>query len=286
MQVATKAFIEGSELPWPAKTNMKTAQTRQSTIEGLQQSKSAPNFKNINDALSYRQANPLGFMYTGRDLMLDKQQMQQNYMSLIFGGRDSEFDNIDRAYTKSLNEAAEAPVESDSLLANQKPMSFHDLPPTTPQDLLETFADQRQYYKGVVDSDIERALKSRATHETLLTTYYGKRLQRLDPVHGQAGYDQYSPIVPKGFAPDQNISAYTGAYNEHGGRNPLAIVSSEPLGDTSQELAARSYVVPMSKPDYGNYYGRDADLQTPPQTESEADKAFANIFKQALKKRV
>lgn len=285
MQVSSKAFMDGADLPWPAKSEIKTEQTRHVALKALEQSKMNPNIRDINDALTYRQSHPLGFMFAGHDLMMDKQQLQQNYMGLIFGGPDSKLDNIDRAYTKSLTQAAEAPVESDSLLAHQKPMQF-PLPPSNTQDLLETFAKQRQYYKGVVDSDIERALKSRATHETLLTTYYGKRLQRLDPVHGQAGYDQYAMNLPKDFAPNQNISAYTGAFNDAGGRNPLAYVPTEPLGDISQKMASKSYVAPLEEPDFGNYVGKDAELYAPPKTETAADKAFAQIFKDSIKKRV
>lgn len=168
----------------------------------------------------YRQSHPLSFMATAADLNTDQANLSNNYMKLIFGGADQEKDAMHLAYNHALRQMAEAPVTKDSLLGQQNPLSFVEGEPATKDSLLRTFAEQRQYYEGQIDTDAERALKTRATHLDTHFTYYGKDQGRFNHVYGQA-HLLHRPTNLENFRPFGNISSRTYAPDGEGGEVPL-----------------------------------------------------------------
>lgn len=175
----------------------------------------------------YRQSHPYGYMFTGLDLKKDELSQSNNYMRLIFGGKpDDEKDGIHRAYNHAIRQVAESPVQADSVLGHLNPAAFVPGGEATKDSLLDTFAEQRRYYKGAVDTDAERALKSRPTHKLIHTTHYGKNLGqngssgRYNHVRGQ-NHLLHRPKNLGNFMPQENISSKTYAPNGEGGENVL-----------------------------------------------------------------
>jgi len=174
----------------------------------------------------YEQSHPYDFMFTGSDLKVDEQTLNNNYMRLIFGGKPGPADNINLAYNNSIRQMAEAPITKDSIIGEQNPSSFVEGEQATKDSLLRTFAASRQYYKGAVDSDAERALKTRPTHRLISTTYYGKDQLRYNHVRGQA-HLLNRPTKLENFRPDENLSSRTYAPDGMGGEVPRSSMNRD-----------------------------------------------------------
>lgn len=240
---------------------------------------------------AYQQSHPYDSQfYPAEDLKIDEVQLNNNYMKLIFGGKVLPNDNMHLAYNHTLRQMAEAPVERDSLLGNENPLSFVEGAPATKESLLETFAKQRQYYKGEVDSDAERALKQRPTHRLVFTTFYGKKQQRTNHVRGQA-HLLNRPIMDGSFKPMENLSSRTYAPDGLGGEVPLhpeLVYGPDPrevsvTGEAGKQMAPRRADHPSEWVDMGNYAGREIDRQHL-SFNTDDNSAFASIFRQFKKR--
>ena len=215
---------------------------------------------------AYEQSHPYDFMFTGSDLKVDEQTLNNNYMRLIFGGKPGPGDNIDLAYNNSIRQMAEAPITKDSIIGQQNPSQFVEGEQATKDSLLRTFAEQRQFYKGAVDSDAERALKTRPTHRLISTTYYGKDQKRYNHVRGQA-HLLNRPTHLENFVPNENLSSRTYAPDGDGGEVPLSYENTNGLDPRSVKVAgeAGKMMAPKTAPmaynftDVGNYAGREVD---------------------------
>ena len=218
------------------------------------------------EASAYAQSHPYDFTFTASDLKVDEQTLNNNYMRLIFGGKPGPKDNIHLAYNNSLRQMAEAPVAKDSIIGHQNPNSFVESEPATKDSLLRTFRESRQYYKGAVDSDAERALKTRPTHRLISTTYYGKDQKRYNHVRGQA-HLLNRPTNLDHFKPGENLSSRTYAPDGMGGEVPLDYENTNGLdprsvrveGEAGKMTAPSRVQMQYSFTDVGNYQGREID---------------------------
>jgi hypothetical protein len=175
----------------------------------------------------YMQSHPYSHMYTGQSLAVDQITLNNNYMRLIFGGRpDPDRDNIHLAYEHANRQIAEAPTLQEFTLQNMNPNDFVEGEEATKDSLLKTFQEQRQYWKGPMTSDTERALRQRATHGTTHFTFYDKKITntgaagRFHLVRGQHGHLQHRPDTSE-FFPRENLSSYNYAPMQDGGEIPL-----------------------------------------------------------------
>jgi hypothetical protein len=215
---------------------------------------------------AYKQSHPYDFMFTGGDLKVDEQTLNNNYMRLIFGGKPGPHDNIDLAYNNTIRQMAEAPIEKDSILGHQNPLEFVPGEEATKDSLLRTFAKSRNFYQGAVDSDAERALKTRPTHRLISTTYYGKNQKRYNHVRGQASLLD-RPTQLENFKPNENLSSRTYAPTGDGREVPLDYENTNGLdprairvaGDSSKINAPSSAPQAYNFTDTGNYPGREID---------------------------
>jgi hypothetical protein len=169
----------------------------------------------------YFQSHPYDQMHLSADMMLDQLANSNTYMKLIFGGEPSPYDNIDLAYNHSIRQMSESLVEGGD---KNPPDAFVPVGECGKDDILRTFEEQRRFYKGVVDTDVERALKQRPTHNLIATTFYGKKgspteSARYNNVRGQNDL-QFVNIDPS-FRPNENLSSRTYAPMENGGFVPL-----------------------------------------------------------------
>lgn len=240
---------------------------------------------------AYQQSHPYDSMlYPATDLAIDEIQRNNNYMRIIFGGKEMATDNMQLAYNHTLRQMAEAPIERDSILGHQNPLDFVEGAPATKESLLATFAKQRQYYKGAVDSDAERALKQRPTHRLIATTFYGKKQQRFNPVTGQA-HLLNRPIMDGSFRPQENLSSRTYAPDGMGGEVPLdseLVFGADPrevkvTGESGNQMAPRSAAHPADWVDLGNYTGREIDRQHL-DFNGDQNPQFASMFRQFKKR--
>ncbi len=215
---------------------------------------------------AYQQSHPYDVMFTGSDLKVDEATLNNNYMRLIFGGKPGPADNIDLSYNNSIRQMAEAPITKDSIIGQQNPLQFVEGEQATKDSLLRTFAHSRQFYKGVVDSDAERALKTRPTHRLISSTYYGKDQKRYNHVRGQASLLN-RPTNLENFKPNENLSSRTYAPDGMGGEVPLDYENTNGLDPRSVRVdgEAGKMTAPMNVPQYykftdvGNYSGREID---------------------------
>ena len=223
--------------------------------------------------LGYFQSHPYDQMHMGADMKLDEAALSNNYMKIVFGGKpDPERDNIDLAYNHALRQMAESPVEKNSLLNHQNPLAFVPAGNCDKDAILETFKQQRQFFKGAIDSDAERALKTRPTHNLISTTFYDSKLAwasggtslRYNHVRGQNDLLN-RPTDLQNFRPWGDLSSKTFAPDGEGGEVPLdymnvygpdarAIkVTDEPRVDV------KGYASQWDEQDLGNYFGNDTD---------------------------
>lgn len=240
---------------------------------------------------AYQQSHPYESMfYPAEDLKIDEIQLNNNYMRLIFGGKVQPDDNMQLAYNHAVRQMSEVPIEKDSLLGHQNPLDFVEGAPATKESLLNTFEKQRQYYKGEVDSDAERALKQRPTHRLIATTFYGKKQQRFNPVTGQA-HLLNRPVMDGSFKPMENLSSRTYAPDGFGGEVPLdaeLVFGADPrevkvTGEAGKQMAPRSASHPADWVDMGNYTGREIDRQHL-DFKGDQDPQFANLFRHFKKR--
>lgn len=241
---------------------------------------------------AYTQSHPYEsmFMFAGEDMAIDEVTRNNNYMRLIFGGKTSPNDNIHLAYNQTTRQMAEAPMEKDSILGHMNPLSFVPGEEATKESLFDTFAKARQYYKGAVDSDAERALKQRPTHRLIATTLYGKKQQRTNHVRGQAHLIN-RPLTDKNFQPRENLSSRTYAPDGMGGEVPLdseLVYGSDPRdinvqGEAGKQLAPKIAMESSSWVDQGNYVGREIDRERM-NFKDDGNPEFRAMFSQHMKR--
>lgn len=215
---------------------------------------------------AYFQSHPYDQMFTGFDAKVDEITLNNNYMRLIFGGKpDPTKDNIDLAYNHALRQIAESPVDKDSLLENMNPLAFVPGEEATKDSLLDTFAKQRQFFKGKVDSDTERFLKTRPTHKLIANTYYGKRItqsgtsERYNHVRGQNDL-LYRPTDLQDFHPVENLSSKTYAPDGDGGEVPLNYDNVHGLDPRVVPIDGQALPLPYDFiQDAGSYPGNEID---------------------------
>lgn len=221
---------------------------------------------------AYQQSHPYEVMFTGPALAVDQVALNNTYMKTIFGGEPALTDNIDMAYSHSVRQMAEAPIEKDSLISHQDPLAFVPVGEASKDSLLETFAKERQFYAGAIDSDAERALKTRPTHRLISTTFYGKKLSadgtslRNNHVRGQNDLI-YRPERLENFRPYENLSSKTYAPDGLGGEVPLSATSVYDV-DPRDVPVPGADVAPASvdQPDFtdfGMYAGASTDAFVP-----------------------
>lgn len=240
----------------------------------------------------YFQSHPYDQMHMGEDMKLDELAYQNTYMKRIFGGKpDPKRDNIDLAYNHAIRQMAESPVDKDSIIGNMNPLSFVPYQECDKDAILKTFAEQRQFYKGAVDSDTERFLKARTTHKLTATTCYGKKINisgqsmRYNHVRGQNDLIN-RPTELGGFKPDGNLSSKTFAPNGEGGEVPLSyenVYGPDPrvikITDEPQ-YNVRTPPEQYNFNDLGLYNGNEIDRHLFEFSTSEANPQFSMLFKQ------
>ena len=215
---------------------------------------------------AYVQSHPYSTMYTSKDLLSDELRRQGNYMRLIFGGVPTENDYFEGAYNHTIKQLAEAPTTQENTLGLQ---TDYDLVPkggeVTKDSLLETFSQQRRFYKDRIDTDTERFMKSRGNiHELQQTTYYGKKNGNFHRTLGQHAPLAYGPDLT-GFQPTENLSSRTYAPTYMGkGRVPLLIQNTNGIDPRSVTITREPRYAPdqagiQHGNDLGMYYGRDID---------------------------
>lgn len=224
-----------------------------------------------NATMGYFQSHGLDQMFTGEDLRIDELTMQNNYMKIIFGGEpDPGRDNIQLAYNHAIRQMAEAPTQKDSLLGHQNPLDFVPSGEATKDSLLQTFAKQREFYKGAIDTDTERFLKTRPTHSIIHTTFYGKNIGpngesgRYNKHRGQASL-LYRPRNLQNFKPYENLSSRTHAPDGMGGEIPLDCEATNGLDPRAIDITQEPRISVPEPPsahefkDIGMYAGREVD---------------------------
>jgi hypothetical protein len=214
----------------------------------------------------YAQSHPYDPIYLGKDLAVDNLAKQNNYMKLIFGGENSEYDNIDLAYEKTFRQMAESTVEKDSTLSEQNPLKFVPWKECGKDEILKTFEEQRRLYNGFLPSDAEVALKSRVTHNMTSFTFYNKKLSsngqslRYNNVRGQ---NELVLDDASTFFPQENLSSRTNAPDGRGGSIPLNYKNVYDY-DARVVNVANETPLPADNPvqDAGLYHGREVDRYT------------------------
>tara|TARA_R110002153_G_scaffold88286_3_gene217566 strand:+ start:1787 stop:2704 length:918 start_codon:yes stop_codon:yes gene_type:complete len=224
------------------------------------------------EKIGYDQAQPYApILSMSGDMKIDELAHQNKYMKIAFGGIPGPLDNIDLAYNNALRQMSEAKTYKDSLIGNQNPLDVVENQQATKESLLETFAETRRFYKGAVDTDAERAMKTRPTHRMIATTFYGKDITkggleagRFHTVRGQFGDLQYRPTHLQDFKPIQNLSSKTYAPNGLGGEVPLNYSNTNGVDPRTITLTDEPRVPPSFNPnavDLTNYSGSAVDAQ-------------------------
>lgn len=247
-----------------------------------------------NQTEGYFQSHPYDQIFTGKDLAIDEWTLANNYMRIIFGGRpDPKTDAIHMAYNHSIKQRATAPTLKEQTLYEMNPLSFVEANPTTKETLLQTFQDQRQYWKGMIDTDTERALKQRPTNEIVHTTFYGKNVTpggqagRFHYLAGQHGDLQFRPDNSK-FFPHENLSSKTYAPMGDGKEVPLDY--NNVYGDDPRQVPIdhQPKIIPTPAAtfnfnDTGSYPGREVDRYVTNYVEKNPP--FASLFRTSAQRR-
>jgi hypothetical protein len=251
---------------WPAFMNTRTKEAEARGLGLLE------DFYNKSAESGYKQSHPYDLMFTGQGLAVDQVVLDNNYMKVIFGGQEGPLDNIQMAYDYTLRQIAESPIERDSLLSTMNPLAFVPVGEASKDSLLETFAKGRQFYAGAIDSDAERALKTRPDWRLISSTTYGKKLTasgesvRNNHVRGQNDLI-YRPTDLENFRPYENLSSKTYAPDGNGGEVPLsatAVYDMDPRDIPVPGVDAAPEVVDEpDRTDFGLYYGQNADAFAP-----------------------
>jgi hypothetical protein len=221
---------------------------------------------------AYQQSHPYDLMFTGAALASDSVMLNNNYMKAIFGGEPGPNDNIQMAYDHTVRQMAEAPIEKSSMLSQQDPLAFVPVGEASKDSLLKAFAKERQFYAGAVDSDADRALKSRVTHRLVASTFYGKKLSadgtslRNNHVRGQNDL-VYRPENLEDFRPTENLSSKTYAPDGLGGEVPLSATVVYDVDPREVPLPASSdppaLVSGSDFTDFGMYAGASTNAFAP-----------------------
>jgi hypothetical protein len=248
-----------------------------------------------NQTEGYFQAHPYDQIYTAKDLATDEWTLANNYMRIIFGGRpDPKTDNIHMAYNHSIKQRATAPTLKEQTLYEMNPLQYVEAKPASKESLLETFQKSREYWKGMIDTDTERALKQRPTHDLVHTTYYGKDVTpggqagRFNFVTGQHGYLQFRPDN-RNFFPFENLSSKTYAPMGNGKEVPLDyqnVYGDDPRRvpiDHQPKVQAPSPAATFNFNDTGSYPGREVDRYL--QNYVEKNPPFASMFRTSAQRR-
>lgn len=273
----------------PVDTYNKTQDINEEVFEGL-----LKNWER-NSVEGYYQSHPYDQIFTGRDLAVDAATLSNNYMRIIFGGRpDPNTDAIHMAYNHTIKQRAEAPTSRENTLYELNPLSFVESQPASKESLLETFQEQRQYWKGQIDSDTERALKQRPTHDLIHFTTYGKDVTpggqagRFNFVTGQHGYLQFRPDTSS-FFPYENLSSKTYAPMGNGKEVPLDyqnVYGDDPRRipiTTQPKIDAPSPAAVFNFNDTGSYPG--AEVNRYMMNYAERDPPFASLFRKSSQRR-
>jgi hypothetical protein len=247
-------------------------------------------------AEGYFQSHPHSQMFTAGSLAADEASLAANYMRLVFGGTGGDPDRFatHRAYNHATKQIAEAATLRDaSTLHSLDPGAFASSTPTSKDDLLAAFAAQRQYYKGRIDSDAERALKQRVTHRMRHTTFYGRERSgdgmsstRYHPLVGQLGKPEFRPSVPADFHPWAFQSSRTFAPTEEGGEVPLSFAKEfddDPRSVRVHEVLPKTIADPVpSAHDLGAFAGNDVDRYA---SGRDPEPQFAALFEDRVHRR-
>lgn len=213
---------------------------------------------------AYAQSHPLDTMYTAKDLATDQVTLSSNFMKQIFGGRPTPMDSQHKAYAHAWKQFAEAPVTQENTLGLQDEIDFvPGQENVTTQALLDSFAQARRYYDKRIDTDAERALKSRSTHRQTHTTYYGKNHGRFHNIIFQTGEALLPPDTSR-FRPAERLSSRTGAPQPDGTHVPLRynlVADADPreVPVTREPRYLPSEAGINGGNDLGNYYGAEID---------------------------
>jgi len=265
----------------PSETQQQVNNINTSTTDKLKQA------HDKSQTAGYFQSHPYSQMFTSHSLAVDEATLNNRYMKLIFGGApDPETDAIHMAYTHSAKQKAEAPIYKENTLNELNPSKFTEGEQATKESLMKTFKESRQYYKGVIDSDPERAMKNRAGHELTQTTYYGKDQNRFHHLTGQHGHLQNRPDTSR-LTSWQNLSSRTAAPDGFGGEVPLVIQNyfgddprTVPLTDEPRTTAP----APAPSNDMlGAYSGNDVDRFV--QTYTDNNPNFIGLFSDAKQRK-
>lgn len=237
--------------------------------------------------LGYFQSHPYDQMHLGEDMKLDALAHANTYMKLVFGGKPAPQDNIDLAYNHALRQMAESKVDAGSLLEDMDPRRFVPAGTCDKDSILRTFEEQRRFYKGAIDTDTERALKSRPTHNLVATTTYGRKLTesgasaRYNHVRGQN--DLLNRPSNADFFPTENLSSKTFAPDGAGGDVPLNYQNefgedarAVPVTD-ERRVDAPDPASEWAAADLGPYAGNEVGRY---EYALEADPGFIGLFQQ------
>ncbi len=214
----------------------------------------------------YLQAHPFSVMYTAQDLATDQANLNSNYMRLIFGGNNMPSDYSELNYNHTTRDLAENVVTSENTLGLQSELDFTPgNTEVTNEALLTTFAQQRQFFKGRIDTDTERFLKSRGgLPELQHTTYYGKRNGNFHYLAGQSAPIEFPPNITN-FSPYENLSSRTYApMTEKGQTVPLYVenvfgIDPRAVAVTNEPRYIVSESGVFNSNDLGAYYGNEVD---------------------------
>lgn len=233
----------------------------------------------------YLQSHPFDPMHLalGADMRIDELTQANTYMQLIFGGPTPD-DAIDNAYNHVVRQISEIPVEQESKVSFQNPLRFVPVGEADKDSLLQTFANQRHFYKGVLDTDVERFLKSRPTHNMIATTFYNKKANsagqslRYNHVSGENNLLDNDPNAIKNFYPQDNLSSRTYAPDGKGGRVPLMYQNVYGPDARSVPLTEEArFPAEISAQDLGLYSGNELDNY---QYSAKPMSAFEALFNQ------
>jgi len=180
--------------------------------------------KHHNSTDAYLQSHPYSYMYTAFNLATDEATLNSNYMRAVFGGDENEKDFMHMAYKNTLNQLNEAP--STRVLHEFSPSDFVEGTTSSKDSLLDTFASTREYYKGQLDTEVERSTKARAGHELTQVVFYGKNENRFHHLTGQQS--QFKPSNLVDFTP--SLSSRNYAPDGNGGFNNLFVTSDDVIG--------------------------------------------------------
>lgn len=283
-----RPLISGAEQPFEVQTRVDKA--NKETFDKL------VDYHNRSAADGYFQSHPFGYMFTAQDLATDQVTLDNNYMRLIFGGEtDPEKDMIGGAYKHAYSQRAEAAVTQGSVLEDMNPLNFVEGEQDTKDSLLRTFAEQRRFFKGQIDTDAERAMKTRAGHELVLTTYYGKNLDqngrsgRFHYTTGQHGHLQHRQ-APGDTKSWWNLSSRTYAPDGEGGEVPLVFQNvmgldprTVPIDNNEVRVVAQDPPHTYNFNDMGLYPGKEVDAHI--NTKTRENPTFEQLFNEPRERR-